>query len=106
RPPPPPPSPGPPRGLRPAIPPQTPRVVAPRLRDDPKPIRLAYVTNVFRYDEPRVSHYREFYQAGAELVGLDQPESQVEVIAMAIEGLRALGLERFQIDLGHPDFVR
>src|SRR5262249_56114244 len=30
----------------------------------------------------------------------------VEIIAMAIEGLRALGLERFQIDLGHPDFVR
>jgi len=28
------------------------------------------------------------------------------VIAMAIEGLRALGLERFQIDLGHPDFFR
>ena len=25
---------------------------------------------------------------------------------MAIEGLRALGLERFQLDLGHPDFFR
>src|SRR5439155_42293 len=50
--------------------------------------------------------YREFYQAGVELVGLDQPEAEVEVIAMAIEGLRALGLERFQIDLGHPDFFR
>jgi len=35
-----------------------------------------YVTNVFRYDEPRVSHYREFYQAGVELVGLDQPEAE------------------------------
>ena len=92
--------------LRPDITPQIARVVATRLRDEPKPIRLAYVTNVFRYDEPRVSHYREFYQAGAELVGLDQPEAEVEVIAMAIEGLRALGLERFQIDLGHPDFFR
>jgi len=92
--------------LRPDITPQIARVVATRLRDEPKPIRLAYVTNVFRYDEPRVSHYREFYQAGVELVGLDQPEAEVEVIAMAIEGLRALGLERFQIDLGHPDFFR
>jgi len=59
--------------LRPDITPQIARVVATRLRDEPKPIRLAYVTNVFRYDEPRVSHYREFYQAGVELVGLDQP---------------------------------
>ncbi|PYM76975.1 MAG: ATP phosphoribosyltransferase regulatory subunit [Candidatus Rokuibacteriota bacterium] len=92
--------------LRPDITPQIARVVATRLRDEPKPIRLGYVTNVFRYDEPRVSHYREFYQAGVELVGLDQPEAEVEIIAMAIEGLRALGLERFQIDLGHPDFVR
>src|SRR5437899_11342407 len=92
--------------LRPDITPQIAHVVATRLRDEPKPIRLAYVTNVFRYDEPRVSHYREFYQAGVELVGLDKPEAEVEVIAMAIEGLRALGLDRFQIDLGHPDFFR
>ena len=66
----------------------------------PSRSRLGYVTNVFRYDEPRVSHYREFYQAGVELIGLDKPEAEVEIIAMAIEGLRALGLERFQIDLG------
>ncbi|HEY3100364.1 MAG TPA: ATP phosphoribosyltransferase regulatory subunit, partial [Methylomirabilota bacterium] len=56
--------------------------------------------------EPQMSHYREFYQAGVELIGLEKPEAEVEVIAMTIEGLRALGLERFQIDLGHPDFFR
>jgi ATP phosphoribosyltransferase regulatory subunit len=92
--------------LRADITPQIARVVATRLRDEPKPVRLAYVTNVFRYDEPRVSHYREFYQAGVELIGLEKPEAEVEIIAMAIEGLRALGLERFLIDLGHPDFFR
>src|SRR5207244_904632 len=92
--------------LRADITPQIARIVATRLRDEPKPIRLAYVTNVFRYDEPQVSHYREFYQAGVELIGLEKPEAEVEVIAMAIEGLRALGLDRFQLDLGHPDFFR
>ena len=92
--------------LRADITPQIARIVATRLRDEPKPVRLAYVTNVFRYDEPRVSHYREFYQAGVELIGLSKPEAEVEVIAMAIEGLRALGLERFQLDLSHPDFFR
>src|SRR5216117_1643611 len=80
--------------LRADITPQIARIVATRLRDEPKPVRLAYVTNVFRYDEPQIAHYREFYQAGVELVGLDQPEAEVEVIAMTIEGLRALGLER------------
>jgi ATP phosphoribosyltransferase regulatory subunit len=92
--------------LRADITPQVARIVATRLRDEPKPIRLAYVTNVFRYDEPRLAHYREFYQAGVELVGLDKPEAEVELLAMAIEGLRALGLERYQLDVGHPDFFR
>jgi ATP phosphoribosyltransferase regulatory subunit len=92
--------------LRADITPQIARIVATRLRDEPKPLRLAYVTNVFRYDEPQVSRYREFFQAGVELVGLEKPEAEVEVIAMAIEGLHALGLEHFQIDLGHPDFFR
>jgi len=92
--------------LRADITPQIARVVATRLRDEPKPLRLGYVTNVFRYDEPQLAHYREFYQAGVELVGLDKPEAEVEVIAMTVEGLRALGLARFQIDVGHPDFFR
>jgi ATP phosphoribosyltransferase regulatory subunit len=92
--------------LRADITPQVARIVATRLRDEPKPLRLGYVTNIFRYDEPQLAHYREFYQAGVELIGLDQPEAEVEVIAMTVEGLRALGLSRFQIDVGHPDFFR
>src|SRR5205085_2926361 len=50
--------------LRADITPQIARIVATRLREEPKPLRLGYVTNVFRYDEPPVSHYREFYHAG------------------------------------------
>ncbi len=92
--------------LRADITPQIARIVASRLRDEPKPLRLAYVTNVFRYEEPRISHYREFYQAGGELIGLEKPEAEVEIVAMTIEGLQALGLQRFQIDLGHLDFFR
>jgi ATP phosphoribosyltransferase regulatory subunit len=92
--------------LRADITPQIARIVATRLRDEPKPLRLGYVTNVFRYDEPRLAHYREFYQAGVELVGLDKPEAEVEIIAMTVEGLSVLGLKHFQIDVGHPDFFR
>jgi len=92
--------------LRADITPQIARIVATRLRDEPKPLRLSYVTNVFRYDEPQLAHYREFYQAGVELIGLDKPEAEVEILAMTVESLRALGLGRFQLDLGHPDFFR
>ena len=92
--------------LRADITPQIARIVASRLRDEPKPLRLAYLANVFRYDEPRIAHYREFSQAGVELIGLEKPEAEVEIIAMTIEGMQALGLQRFQIDVGHLDFFR
>src|SRR6266436_1481470 len=92
--------------LRADITPQIARIVATRMRDEPKPLRLSYVTNVFRYDEPHVGRYREFYQAGVELVGLPNPEGDAEMIAMTVEGLRALGLERFQLDVGQTDFFR
>ena len=49
---------------------------------------------------------REFYQAGVELLGLDKPEADAEMIAMTIEAFRAAGLERFQIDVGHVEFVQ
>jgi ATP phosphoribosyltransferase regulatory subunit len=93
-------------GLRADVTPQIARIVATRLRDAPRPLRLAYLANVFRYDEPQVGRYREFYQAGVELVGLEKPEADAEMIAMTVEGLRALGLTRFQIDVGHAEFVR
>ena len=73
---------------------------------EPKPLRLHYVTNVFRYDEPHVGRYREFYQAGVELIGLPNPEGDAEMIAMTAEGLQVLGLERFQIDVGQTEFFR
>ncbi|MBI4242023.1 MAG: ATP phosphoribosyltransferase regulatory subunit [Candidatus Rokubacteria bacterium] len=92
--------------LRADITPQIARIVATRLRDEPKPIRLAYVQNVFRYHDPEVGRYREFYQAGVELVGLEKPEADAEMIAMAVEGLRVLGLSRFQINVGQADFFR
>jgi ATP phosphoribosyltransferase regulatory subunit len=92
--------------LRADITPQIARIVATRMRDDPKPLRLGYVTNVFRYDEPHVGRYREFYQAGVELVGLPHPEADAEMIAMTVEGLRALGLQQFQIDVGQADLFR
>jgi ATP phosphoribosyltransferase regulatory subunit len=92
--------------LRADITPQIARIVATRLREEPRPLRLAYLTNVFRYDEPQVGRYREVYQAGVELVGLEKPEADAEMIAMTVEGLRALGLQRFQIDVGHAEFFR
>jgi ATP phosphoribosyltransferase regulatory subunit len=92
--------------LRADVTPQIARIAATRLRDRPKPYRLAYRTNVFRQEAPRLGRMREFFQAGVELLGLDKPEADAEMIAMTIEAFRAAGLARFQIDVGHVEFVR
>src|SRR2546428_3645596 len=76
--------------LRADITPQIARIVATRLRDYPKPVRLAYVPNASRYDEPQIAHYREFYQAGLALIGLDKPDAEAKIIRLALQGPRAL----------------
>jgi ATP phosphoribosyltransferase regulatory subunit len=61
---------------------------------------------VFRYEAPQAGRQREFVQLGVELIGLDRPEADAEMVAMAVEGCQALGLRRFQIDVGQVEYVR
>ncbi len=92
--------------LRVDITPQVARLVATTLRQAPLPLRLAYAATVFRYHEPRAGRQREFEQIGVELIGLDRPEADAEMIAMAVEGCQTLGLQAFQIDVGQAEVVR
>ena len=80
------------------------RLVAARLKEEPKPIRLCYSANVFRYAEPHAGRRREFYQAGVELVGSSSYRADAETIALAVQALKAVGLKDFRIDIGHVDF--
>ena len=92
--------------LRVDITPQVARLVATTLHHAPLPLRLAYAATVFRYHEPRAGRQREFEQIGVELIGLDRPEADAEMIAMAVEGCQAVGLSAFQIDVGQVEVVR
>jgi len=63
----------------------------------PKPIRLYYIQPVWRYEEPQHGRYREFWQAGVELIGVPGAEGDAEVIAVTDRALREAGLEGFEI---------
>ncbi len=65
--------------------------------DMPKPIRLYYIQPVWRYEEPQHGRYREFWQAGIELMGVAGAEGDAEVIAVTDRALREAGLEGFEI---------
>jgi len=67
----------------------------------PKPLKLYYVGNCFRYENPQSGRFREFFQLGAELIGTKNPETDAEVIALAVNCIRAAGLENFVVRVGH-----
>jgi ATP phosphoribosyltransferase regulatory subunit len=92
--------------LRSDMTPQIARVAATILKDYPKPLRFCYNSNVFRYVEPQVGRHREVYQAGVELIGLELPEADVEMIAIAVECLMEVGLEEFKIAVSQVEFLR
>jgi ATP phosphoribosyltransferase regulatory subunit len=92
--------------LRSDITPQIARVAATMLKDYPKPLRFCYNSNVFRYVEPQVGRHREVYQAGVELIGLELPEADVEMIAIAVECLMEVGLVDFKMAVSQVEFLR
>jgi len=72
----------------------------------PKPLKLYYVGNCFRYENPQSGRFREFFQLGAELIGTKSPETDAEVIALAINSIRATGLEEFIVRIGHIGILK
>lgn len=80
------------------------RTVATRFRRKPRPIRLCYSGEVFRYDEPSQRAAGEFHQLGLEQIGEAGITADLEVLLIAIETLTSLGLTGFRIALSHVDF--
>jgi len=81
------------------------RVAATRLKEYSGPMKLFYLTNVFRYEQAQTGRQCEFYQAGVELLGVSAPTADAEIIALAIESMLKSGLKQFQIGLGQVDFI-
>uniref|UniRef100_A0A7C2K0V3 Histidine--tRNA ligase n=1 Tax=candidate division WOR-3 bacterium TaxID=2052148 RepID=A0A7C2K0V3_UNCW3 len=63
------------------------------------PAKLAYVMNMFRAERPQRGRYREFWQIGAEALGIKDPLLDAEVIEMAVRILKEMGLENFQLEI-------
>lgn len=76
------------------------------LRSLPKPVKVYCYGPAFRYEEPQKGRYREFEQLDAEIIGGASLPSDVEVLALAIATMRAIGLERIQARIGHLGMLR
>jgi ATP phosphoribosyltransferase regulatory subunit len=86
--------------------PQIARIVATRLKDQPLPHRISYAGRVLRHAELQSGRSREIMQAGVELIGLDSPEADAEMVAMAVEVMNAAKLRDVKVDLGQVAFCQ
>lgn len=75
------------------------------MRNRPKPLRISYFGNCFRYERPQKGRYREFWQMGLEYIGKRSPLALAEVIEVAIESLDAVGLKDYQVRVGHVSLL-
>ncbi|BCG45809.1 ATP phosphoribosyltransferase regulatory subunit [Citrifermentans bremense] len=92
--------------IPPDITPQVARIVATRMHSLPLPHRIYYSGRVLRQAQMQSGKSREIFQSGVELIGLDSPEADAEMVAMAVEVLKNLGFTGFKIDLGQVEFYR
>jgi histidyl-tRNA synthetase len=65
----------------------------------PLPVKLVYAGAFFRYERPQAGRYRQLQQVGIEAIGTDDPALDAEVIAVADEGYRDVGLTGFRLEL-------
>lgn len=83
--------------LRPELTPTLARMVAQEQASLPKPIRWFSIGPRWRYEKPQKGRTREFYQWDLDLLGVESPEADAEVIAIAAEFLKAVGLTPKQV---------
>lgn len=78
----------------------------------PQPVKLYYISPIFRYDRPQAGRYRQHHQFGCEAIGEADPALDAELIDTAWHFYRSLGLSRLTLRLNsigckkcRPDFL-
>ena len=80
--------------LRPEMTPTLARMVAARDRDFKKPLKWFSIAPFFRYEKQQKGRLREFYQLNCDLIGEGSPAADAEMLALAIDLMRACGLTK------------
>jgi histidyl-tRNA synthetase len=67
------------------------------MQNQPQPVKLYYLTSIFRYDRPQAGRYREHHQFGFESIGEVDPVLDAEVIDMAWQFYQSLGIQQLHL---------
>ncbi|ARZ71104.1 histidine--tRNA ligase [Streptomyces sp. HU2014] len=61
------------------------------------PVKLWYSGSYYRYERPQAGRYRHFSQVGAEAIGTEDPALDAELIILAVDAYKSLGLSDFRL---------
>lgn len=67
--------------------------------------KLFYIGSMFRYDRPQAGRYREFHQFGLEVLGSQDPYVDAEVIDLAVQFFKDLGLKELELHINSVGHV-
>ncbi len=63
------------------------------------PVKLWYKGPMFRYERPQAGRQRQFHQVGVEMFGIKEPTADAEVILLAVDYLKSLGLNDLEVEI-------
>lgn len=82
------------------------RLVAGKMSRRPLPLRLGYIADCYRLDEPQWGRRRRFYHGGFELFGSREPVSDVEILQVVSEFFRNLNIADYSFKIGNVGIHR
>ena len=72
----------------------------------PKPLKIFYVGPVFRYDKPAPGRFREFFQFGVEMFGIQGAVADAEVMCVAASIIKKLGIKDYTLRMNDLNILR
>ncbi len=92
--------------LRPEMTAPVARLVATKLKNSPLPLRLGYIADCYRYDEPQWGRKRRFWHGGFELIGSDKPIADAEILIISNDVFNRLNIKNHYFKIGHVGILR
>jgi len=92
--------------LRPEVTASIARLVSTKLKVWPQPLRIGYIADCYRYDEPQWGRRRRFWQGGFELFGSKSPLADAEILQVSRDVFNKIGLRNHFFKVGHVGIIR
>ena len=92
--------------VRPEMTPTMARMVAAKINELPRPIRLFSIPNLWRYERPQRGRLREHWQLNVDVLGGDTLDAEAEILTLAVEIMASFGgAAKMQVKVNHRQLM-